>query len=108
MKRIKGKLVRWHDDKGYGFLAPALGGNQIFIHISAFSNRKRRPQVDDVVSFAIAEDKQGRPCAAEAMIGADEVKDEVARKRNVSPIVYALGVLACAAVAVLIWSALLR
>lgn len=104
MKRIKGKLVRWHDDKGYGFLAPALGGNQIFIHISAFVNRKRRPQVDDVVSFAIAEDKQGRPIAAEATIGVDEVKEEAARKGGVAPIAYALGVLVVAALAVLIWS----
>jgi len=55
--RLKGKLVKWNEDKAFGFIAPNGGGNQVFIHKRALSNRKRVPQVNDVITFSIAKDK---------------------------------------------------
>ena len=34
--RVKGKITKWNDDKGFGFIKPNAGGNQTFLHISAF------------------------------------------------------------------------
>jgi cold shock CspA family protein len=44
----KGKLVRWIDDKGFGFIKPESGKNDIFIHISALRGMSRKPVIGDV------------------------------------------------------------
>jgi cold shock CspA family protein len=45
--RTKGKMTRWNDEKGFGFVTPRSGGKQVFVHITAFSNRKRRPELNE-------------------------------------------------------------
>ena len=80
--RTKGKITTWHDDKGYGFVAPLAGGEPVFIHIKAFANRSRRPAVDDVVSYALATDPRGRPCAAKATLAGDRLRAEPKRARG--------------------------
>jgi uncharacterized membrane protein YsdA (DUF1294 family)/cold shock CspA family protein len=69
--RKKGRLCSWNDQKGFGFIAPGNGGKQVFIHISAFSNRNRKPETGDVVTYALAADKLGRTCAARATLPGD-------------------------------------
>ena len=66
--RTKGKIASWNDEKGYGFISPFDGGDRVFAHVKAFENRGRRPGVGDVVTFSIATDARGRPCAKEANI----------------------------------------
>ncbi|MGH8107709.1 MAG: DUF1294 domain-containing protein [Arenimonas sp.] len=39
---------------------PDDGGEQAFVHINAFPGRKRRPVENDLISFQLATDKQGR------------------------------------------------
>ena len=34
--RSHGNLVRWNDDRGFGFITPAQGTDEIFVHISQF------------------------------------------------------------------------
>jgi len=58
--RAKGKISRWQDDKGFGFIQPMLGGPQVFLHVSALQNRQRRPAVDEVVTYTRVADEQGR------------------------------------------------
>jgi cold shock CspA family protein len=58
--RMKGKLIKWNDDKAFGFIAPNGGGDHVFIHKTALSNRKRIPKINDVITFTISKDKQGR------------------------------------------------
>ena len=60
----KGKISSWNDEKGFGFIAPSDGGRQIFVHIKDFRNSNRRPEINELVTFALSTDKQGRPCAA--------------------------------------------
>lgn len=66
--RTKGKIASWNDGKGYGFIVPFEGGDQVFAHIKAFGNRGRRPVVGDVVTFSMSTDARGRPCAKGATI----------------------------------------
>jgi uncharacterized membrane protein YsdA (DUF1294 family)/cold shock CspA family protein len=63
--RIKGKITHWNEQKGYGFITPAKGAKQVFVHINAFVNRQRRPELNESVSFSMSTDQQGRPCAAQ-------------------------------------------
>jgi uncharacterized membrane protein YsdA (DUF1294 family)/cold shock CspA family protein len=80
--RLKGKLIKWNDEKAFGFIVPNGGGDHVFIHKSAFSNRQRTPQIKDIITFSITKDKQGRYCADEATFSGEKLKKKQAR--NVS------------------------
>ncbi len=55
----RGLLTAWSDDKGFGFITPAVGGERVFAHISAYAGRGR-PSVNREVSYTLTEDPQGR------------------------------------------------
>ena len=75
--RIKGKITTWNDEKGFGFITPKGGGKQVFIHISAFSGRNRRPEINQLVTYVSSTDKQGRPRAEKAtLVGGNLQKKE--------------------------------
>ena len=80
--RSKGKITSWNDDKGFGFITPIAGGKQIFIHVSALGNRSRRPEVNEVVTYSISKDKQGRPCAANATLADDKLVKKAPNKSS--------------------------
>jgi len=63
--RTTGKITHWHPEKAYGFITPDTGAKRVFVHINAFSNRQLQPKVDELVTFTLSTDKQGRPCAAQ-------------------------------------------
>jgi uncharacterized membrane protein YsdA (DUF1294 family)/cold shock CspA family protein len=88
--RCKGKIATWNDDKGYGFITPLAGGKQVFIHVKAFGNRTRRPEINDVVTFALSKDKQGRPCAVNATLAGDKLKIQAARQSSTPAMLFAL------------------
>ena len=71
--RQKGKLRSWNDDKGFGFIVPSDGGKDIFLHISAFSNRDRRPEIGQIVTYALSTDDQGRSRAVTATLPGDRL-----------------------------------
>ncbi|ASP17957.1 cold-shock DNA-binding domain protein [Neisseria sp. oral taxon 020 str. F0370] len=56
MKQQTGTVVRWQDDKGYGFLRSDADGRELFFHISEFC-AGRRPQAGERVIFQTAERK---------------------------------------------------
>ena len=58
----QGRLTRWNDDKGFGFIKPAAGGEDVFAHISAYKGRGR-PAGNAQVDYQLGSDKQNRPCA---------------------------------------------
>jgi uncharacterized membrane protein YsdA (DUF1294 family)/cold shock CspA family protein len=58
--RLQGKVTRWKDDKGFGFIAPERGSDDIFLHISDMENRQKRPNVGDVVTFELSYDERRR------------------------------------------------
>ncbi|HBY64582.1 MAG TPA: cold-shock protein [Solibacterales bacterium] len=51
--RFEGKLDKWNDDRGYGFITPTRGGEPVFVHISAFPRDGRRPQVGEALTFEV-------------------------------------------------------
>ena len=71
--RTKGKITSWNDEKGFGFITPIAGGKRVFIHIKAFNNSNRRPDINQLVTYALSSDKQDRPCAANATLAGDKL-----------------------------------
>ena len=58
--RFKGTLTTWNDDRGFGFIAPTEGGQEIFAHIKSFESRSERPQVNQLLSFEVEVGPQGK------------------------------------------------
>lgn len=58
--RRSGKITKWKDDQGFGFITPLGGGQPIFVHIKAFSARLRRPSGNEFVTYETGSDQQGR------------------------------------------------
>lgn len=77
--KIKGVLKTWKADKGFGFIKPDNGGQDIFIHISSLKRVGRRPVRGDVIYYQIAKDNQGKYKAVNAAIEGMEAPD----KKNV-------------------------
>ncbi len=55
----RGVLKSWNDEKGFGFIRPEQGGEQLFVHISAMRG-DRRPTPGETVLFVAERDEQGR------------------------------------------------
>lgn len=58
--RFAGTIKSWDDERGFGFIAPAQGGEHIFVHARAFPPRSGRPQVNQRVSFEVEPGSAGR------------------------------------------------
>lgn len=58
--RFSGTLKSWNDERGFGFIEPTQGGQEIFVHIKAFPAGTGRPSVGQPLSFEIALGENGK------------------------------------------------
>ena len=58
--RIKGKLKSWNDDRGFGFIDPIQGGEEIFVHIKAFGPGSDRPEVNALLWYEVELGPRGK------------------------------------------------
>jgi len=58
--RFEGSLKTWTDDRGFGFIEPDQGGQEIFVHIKAFPPGTGRPRVGQRLSFEVELGPQGK------------------------------------------------
>jgi uncharacterized membrane protein YsdA (DUF1294 family)/cold shock CspA family protein len=83
--RYQGKITNWKDDKGFGFINPNGGGNQVFVHIKSFANRQRRPVGDEIVTYELKIDAKGRAQAVSvAFVGECAPSNLSPERRNAS------------------------
>ena len=60
----KGTVKWFNADKGYGFIQPENGGNDIFVHVTAVNSAGLRSLNEgDVVTYDITSDR-GKDCAS--------------------------------------------
>ena len=64
--RFDGTIKSWDDERGFGFIEPDQGGQDIFVHIKAFNGLRERPQASQRVSFQIEVGPQGKKRALNA------------------------------------------
>ncbi len=58
--RIEGAVKTWNDDRGFGFIEPLHGGEDIFVHIKAYGARSGRPVVGQRVTFEVEMTSDGK------------------------------------------------
>ncbi len=65
--RFDGIIRSWDDDRGFGFIKPTLGGQDVFVHVKAFPRNAQRPAAGQRVSFEVELGPQGkkRACKVE-------------------------------------------
>lgn len=51
--RFDGRLKSWDDDRGFGFIEPTQGGQEIFVHIKAFPSGTGRPSAGQALTFKV-------------------------------------------------------
>lgn len=56
---VTGKVVRFDEIRGYGFVAPEGGGEDVFVHVNDLDVDKRLIAPGAVVEFSIEEGERG-------------------------------------------------
>lgn len=65
----RGVLVRWNDEKGFGFIQPEKNSDQnVFIHISVLKKMARKPKVGDSILYQMEVQNDGKRKAILASI----------------------------------------
>ncbi len=86
--RYQGYIREWKDDRGFGLITPNRGGPRVFVHISSFAERSRRPSVGSRVTYELVTDDKGRPQAGVTQYVADR---RAKRSEQPNSMVAALG-----------------
>ncbi len=55
-----GTVKKWMEDKGFGFIAPDDGGEDLFVHISALGGEEWLEQGEAVTYEAEYDDRKGK------------------------------------------------
>ncbi|MEO6354025.1 MAG: cold shock and DUF1294 domain-containing protein [Oxalobacteraceae bacterium] len=81
--RFAGTLQTWNDARGFGFIAPLRGGEEVFVHIKDCDGRMGRPEVGLRLSFEVGTGLDGKKRAKR--VRAVQVRRVPSRQRNDSP-----------------------
>ena len=80
--RVQGTLSDWKERQGFGFITPAGGGERVFVHQSAFLNRKRQPGVGAQLIYELAPHKNRGVCASKVAYAMDAAATRAAGSRK--------------------------
>lgn len=62
----EGKIIHWVDDRGFGFIRPDSGDEDVFVHFRDVDGR--RPMVGDRIAFDVQTDGAGKRRAVKATV----------------------------------------
>lgn len=88
--RYQGKITEWRDEQGFGFITQNGDGQRLFLHIKSFSTRRRRPVLNDSVTYVHAVDRKGRVQAAHVEFSGQGGQRASVRRETSLPLYFAL------------------
>ena len=59
-QQLDGEIVRWQDDKGFGFIRSPKLSKDVFCHIRAYRASGKRPRVGERVVFVLEQNREGK------------------------------------------------
>ena len=81
-----GRLKWFNAEKNFGFIVPDSGGDDLFVHRSAFNDEairtgKANPDLGDSIAYELAQ-RNGRPCASRATVVAKAAREHTSSGRS--------------------------
>lgn len=80
---FQGRLTRWNDERGFGFIQPDGGGQEVFVNIKAFPRGQGRPADGARLVFEVQTGPDGRKRAT-AVAYASAARAAAPRQRPVA------------------------
>lgn len=71
---FSGKLKKWKDDRGFGFIQPRDDSQEVYLHISELKDSTRRPQENDTIYYYTIVESDGKIRACNAFISGARIK----------------------------------
>lgn len=104
----KAQLIKWNDERGFGFIKPSGASKEIFLHISALKGASRRPKVGDTIFYELTTEADGKVRACNASIEGVAPRrsptKQKAKKRRLIETVISIGIMAVIALFVMEFS----
>ncbi len=66
--RFEGTLKSWNDERGFGFIEPLQGGQEVFVHVTAFGTQANRPPVGQLLLFEVEFGPKGKKRAKQVVV----------------------------------------
>jgi uncharacterized membrane protein YsdA (DUF1294 family)/cold shock CspA family protein len=82
-----GKIVRWDDEKGFGFAQTKDSGKDIFVHISEFESSTFRPVVNQKIRFLLECSPDGKLQAQSIEFSGKKLQKKAKRRGLFVPLV---------------------
>jgi len=64
-KEESGFVKKWLSSKGYGFITPDDGGDDVFVHASCLIGERKELNINEKVTFVVSKDRNGKYRAEE-------------------------------------------
>lgn len=83
--RFAGQLISWNAERGFGFIEPAEGGQEIFLHVSAVPTQLRPPKIGQRFTFEVELNREGKKRASNVGVERAPLKRRQPRKDYPAP-----------------------
>lgn len=84
-QRYSGMLKKWNAERGFGFITADDGGQDIFVHVSAFARDGGPPQVGEALGFAVEPDRNGKLRAVQVLRPGEPVRERAPQRPQRRP-----------------------
>jgi len=71
-KLSTGKILKFDEARGYGFIAPDEGGEDVFLHANALTDEKQAYHSGVAVEFDVLKDARGLKAMSVRILGTDD------------------------------------